>query len=511
MNFEAKKESLCINRVIGEKCEKFAVQGDVIVPDIKPDILNVINKSGNICIYKKEILDGKVKIDGSVMLYVMYYPDSESDTVRALHTSIEFSRIMEIENVQSNMSLEEQLEIKDIDCKILNGRKLNISCELEMRAKVFSNENIDIIRNIENENNIQTLVSNLEINSLIGMGTVRGSGKENIKIDKGDSIAEILNVGVTLGNEDVKVSYNKVITKAEAEVRILYLTEDNRIGLVESKIPIMGFVDIQDVSDENICETNYNFRNIEIKPNPEDEHSITAELEAGISCRVYGNNSVELLQDLYSRKDAVTFTRKSINAMSSKKQIQDICSIREKISIPELNSSEIHDAIVVPTIKSKDILNGKIVYQGNLSIRFIYSQTNIAGNAKEVGTKEYDLPFDFSTECKDVDKTYNVEEKIEIPMHDFVIMQEGTIETKIDLIFNISISKNEEINLLDNINIEENTETSNYSMTIYFVRPGDTLWKIAKRFKSTVKDIVKINEIENENKIQVGQQLFIPR
>lgn len=511
MNLEAKKEELCINRIVGRKKDNFTVEGDVIVPDIKPDVLNIINQSGNVCIYKKEVLDGKVRIEGGVTLYIMYYPDSENDGVRALHTSIEFSRILDIENTQGDMSLEEQIGVKEIECKILNGRKLNVSCELEMEIKVFSNENINIIKNIENENNIQTLVSNLNINSLVGMGEVKVFGKENIKIDKGDNVAEILNTSISIGNRDVKISYNKVITKAEAEVRILYLTEDNRIGLVESQIPLMGFVDIQNVSDDNMCETNYRLKNIEIRPNSEEEHSIYAELEVQVTCKVYGNNSVELMQDLYSRKDTLTFSKKSVNAISSKKQMKDVCSIRENISIPELNSAEIHDAIVNPVIKSKDVMNGKIVYQGSLNIKFVYSQSNASRNMNEVGMQEYDLPFDFAMDCADVDKTYDVEENIDVPMHDFIIMQEGTIETKIDLMFNVTISKNETINVLENINIEESKDDNNYSMTIYFVKPGDTLWEIAKRFKSTVKDIVKVNDIENENKIQVGQQLFLPR
>ena len=34
-----------------------------------------------------------------------------------------------------------------------------------------------------------------------------------------------------------------------------------------------------------------------------------------------------------------------------------------------------------------------------------------------------------------------------------------------------------------------------YSMVIYFVKPGDTLWKIAKRYRSTVEDIARVNNI----------------
>ena len=49
------------------------------------------------------------------------------------------------------------------------------------------------------------------------------------------------------------------------------------------------------------------------------------------------------------------------------------------------------------------------------------------------------------------------------------------------------------------------------AMVIYFVKPNDTLWKIAKRFGSTVDDIARVNDIADADNIQIGQQLFIPR
>ena len=48
-------------------------------------------------------------------------------------------------------------------------------------------------------------------------------------------------------------------------------------------------------------------------------------------------------------------------------------------------------------------------------------------------------------------------------------------------------------------------------MVIYFVKPNDTLWEIAKKFRSTVDDIARVNKIEDINKIYPGQQLFIPK
>ena len=46
---------------------------------------------------------------------------------------------------------------------------------------------------------------------------------------------------------------------------------------------------------------------------------------------------------------------------------------------------------------------------------------------------------------------------------------------------------------------------------VYKLKEGDTLWKIAKAFRSTIDDIVRVNGIENPDKIEVGRKLFIPK
>ena len=46
-------------------------------------------------------------------------------------------------------------------------------------------------------------------------------------------------------------------------------------------------------------------------------------------------------------------------------------------------------------------------------------------------------------------------------------------------------------------------------MCIYFVRPGDTIWKIAKNFRVCMNDIISVNSIENPEKINVGDRLYI--
>ena len=50
----------------------------------------------------------------------------------------------------------------------------------------------------------------------------------------------------------------------------------------------------------------------------------------------------------------------------------------------------------------------------------------------------------------------------------------------------------------------------NINYIIYTVMKGDTLWGIARRYNTTVEELVKMNNIKNKDLIYIGQKLKIP-
>jgi len=106
----------------------------------------------------------------------------------------------------------------------------------------------------------------------------------------------------------------------------------------------------------------------------------------------------------------------------------------------------------------------------------------------------------------------NIDTIVEISLQDFVVMPDESIDIKVDLTFTAISSKDSRLSIIDEIQeAEESRSLCKYSMVIYFAKPGDTLWSIAKRFGSTVDAISRVNGIENKDILQVGRQLFIPR
>lgn len=507
MNIEVEKNNLCINQIIGQKTESLIVEGDAIIPDIKPDILNAINTDGTVCIYKKEVLDGKIKIDGCINSNIMYLADNEEANIRGISTNIDFSKTIEMENARSGMNMECEMNLKSMECKVLNGRKISIKSVLEANIKVSVNEDVEFIENVTNINDIQKLNKKFNMNSLLGAGDTKSFAKDTILIDNIDDLSEIIKTNVNIINKETKISYNKVLAKADLQIKIMYLTEDNRISSVKTKIPVMGFIDIQNVSDDNMCDVKFDLKNLIVKPNNVEEHSIYIEAEVEIACEVYENKEVDLIEDLYSPSIGLNSQCKKIKTMQEKRILQDVCNIRQKQDIPEIKNEKIYDADISINIQNQNVMNDRIIFEGELEINFIFSSSRTSG----IDSKRIKLPFNHNMEVQGITKNSKIDTKIEITTQDFVIMPDESIDIKIDLNFLLNVFKNVDINVINDINIDENENQDLYSVVIYFVKPGDTLWQIAKKFKSTVENIAKMNGIEDINKINVGDELFIPR
>lgn len=505
MVVETVKESLSVNKLIATKAEVILVEGDMIVPDSKPDILNTICTSGVVCIYKKEVLEGKVRIDGNINTYIMYIPDDENDKVRGITTTLDFSENIQIANVNEEMNCRVITRLKSIEAKVINGRKIGIKAAIEVEVKVYSNETIAIVNSIPNSDGIQTLQENLLVNSLVGMGENKIFAKDTISINSEDNLAEILKTNLCTCNKDVKISYNKILAKADAQIKIMYLTEDNRIESVLANIPIVGFIDIPDVTEENICDLEYEIRNIVLKPNQTEEHSIYVEIEVGVMANVYEEKEISLIQDLYSPSENLEFNQRNITTMTDKRSNKDTLQIREKVTLEGIGDRNIIDVEVIPRIEKEHKKDNRIIYEGELELNFILSNNDL-----QVEIRSAKIPFDYS-----VDNLENGEEiftnmEIEVLNKDFIVQDGGIITCNIDLEITLNSYKISKLNVIDEIQTNGEREKEDYSIMMYIVKKGDSLWKIAKDYGSTVEDIIRTNGIENENLIMPGQKIFIP-
>ena len=506
MIIDTVKENLSINKMVSSKKEIIFVEGDMIVPDSKPDILNTICTSGCVNIYNKEILDDKIKISGSINTYIMYLSENSEDKVRGINTNLDFSENINMTNCKEGMNSLTNVKLKSMECKVINGRKIGIKATLEIDIKIYNNEEIEIINDIKDKEEIQMLKENIRVNSLVGMGENKIYAKDTIAIDNIDNLAEILKIDICIVDKDIKISYNKVLTKAECEIKIMYLTEDNRINIVNAKIPVVGFIDIPNVSEENTCNVHYEIRNMIIKPNQAEEHSVYVEIEVGVSCIVYEEKQINIIQDIYSPCENLEYNKKQIVTMKSMKNYQITNQIREKVQLDNMENKTLLDVDIVPEVTKENRLKNKILYEGELELKLI-----LANNELDIDTRSVKLPFNYIIENLENGEEINIDNEIEIKNKDFIIQDGGNITSNIDMMINSNSYENANLNVIDDLESNGEREDQDYNIVMYIVKKGDTLWQIAKKFGTTINDIARVNGIEDVNLIMPGQKLYIPR
>lgn len=176
---------------------------------------------------------------------------------------------------------------------------------------IQANSEVQFVNNVDLKD-LQKLEKTKQVNSVLGMGNTKTTVKETVNIDNADNLAEILKVDAHISNKNIKISYNKILIKADVKLKILYSTEDGRINTVNAKFPIMGFIDMQDITEDNIVDYEFEIKNMIIKPNSSAEHSIYVEIEVGISAIAYENKEINIIEDLYSPGTDLKFDKSDI-------------------------------------------------------------------------------------------------------------------------------------------------------------------------------------------------------
>ena len=89
-------------------------------------------------------------------------------------------------------------------------------------------------------------------------------------------------------------------------------------------------------------------------------------------------------------------------------------------------------------------------------------------------------------------------------------MGDNQLRVNIQLLTNVSGDISDNINSINKLEISDEAVPNMPSVIVYYVQPGDTLWKIAKKYRNKVDIIKEFNNLK-EDTIYPGQRLLIPK
>lgn len=506
MGVNLEKQMLKLHSNVYRNVQSVWIEQDVLVPDVKPDVIKVIKVEAIPFVRNSEIVsDGVIRVTGETTYYILY--KSEEEKVRSITITYPFNQNITNEYAKKGMSVRVTSSAKNIIYSVPNERKIMIKLELLFAYELSEIKDINMIKKVEGED-IETKTEINKFTNITGVSTEVIDIKEDIVVkDTLPQIGEILTVSANISNEDYKTSYNKILVKGDLLIKIVYLSEDDvkDIYNYSFSVPFTGMVEFENISDDSLFDVKYDLRNLEIIKSADSSNLLNISAEIGVNAVMYDEQEIEYVTDMYSTKSNLKFDTTKLAVLMNQETIKNDIIINETVGDLKGNY-KIQDTNLNTESLITRVDTGNLYVDGVLKLDVMLENLD----TKMIENKTYDINVNSKVALnRDIDPdTVNI--KIGIKKEDIRISNEK-IDASIILDVIVHLNNIENILMINDIEEEGLLDDEFYSMYMYIVKKGDTLWDIAKKYKTTVAKIANINNIENENLINIGQKLLIIR
>lgn len=417
------------------------------------------------------------------------------------------------------MKTKVKYDIEHIDYEILNGRKINVKTILKINAKAINDVEQEFVSDLRGIEDIQVLKDNVDIYYYLGENTVNCTSEEMLEVPAGKpAIKEILRNDVKIVGKDYRISDDKIIAKGDINILTLYIgdNEERSIQFMEHEISFTQFIDLPGISENSECEVDYRIRSASFTPHEDTDGELRilkAEVTVGLAAEATDKRNVEIVSDAYGLKSNINHEKQAfkINRVVSKNRSQ--ITLKEIVEFdgnsPDI--SEVFNILCKPSLFECNTGDGYVNVEGAVKNSILY----VANNTEQpVFAYNHEIPFSQRIEVDGSKPGMACDVDLGVEHCSYSVISANEVEVRVVVDINVRLVEQTDISLITNVNetpIEDRDNEKYPSITIYFSQPGDNLWKIAKKYRTTVDDILRVNELNRDDAIGVGQQIIVPR
>ena len=520
------------------------LEEDVLVPDTRPDLKDILEISGRIHLTAREFEsisrgEDSVPVSGEIELQTLYIPEKTElhGPVIAIASRISFREPWHTA-IASDGSLFMDAEIDSIDFMVINERKFRVKVVLSLQAREYREQKVDLFEGLSGED-IQTLRQKVELTGT----ALRKKDIITIKedLERKDTDPE---VGVLL-RQDIRVTENyrqataeKVIINGFIYVSLLCSAPDApqmRTGTEESsalpdsppsgpelhqmqsRVEFTLFIPLSQSGPWSGSFVTFDGSGLRVRQMTAEDGSDVLRLEGDIITwlELYCSQEREIITDAYHRqKDFVCdFEKTDCRCLTA-----SVCGetgLHESIPLdgPAGPASQIVYVSAEVSRAGSQAESGRIITEGALSVSMLcQSDSADSGMPPHLFTVRQEIPFRCVTAAPPLEGGETIRHKVYLK--EIWAEKAGSHQAE----FNASVlvcaeaMRTVPLKVLKNPAFEETQGTSPAPspMAVYIIKEGDTLWSVARRFKSTTESIAQLNQTE-EGHLLPGRKLLILR
>lgn len=264
MSVELIKKPVNVYQTIDEQQKEELIETGIIVPDSKPDVMEVLVVDADVNVKAREKTGKVMEVGGEINYQVIYRADNQNQDLETINVKAPWSVSCNYPVREEDVYTLVRSSVEHTDVEIANGRKLNAKSVLKLNVKYLMETSIEAGEMLSGDQVYQRSDTR-EISVLEGVGERMVNVSENVELPEGKpEIQEILYCNSNL--KDLKVHENMNM-ECVLELDFLYRpnNDDKDVENIHMEFPVNKNLEIENFnySEANV---NANVKSVSVKP-----------------------------------------------------------------------------------------------------------------------------------------------------------------------------------------------------------------------------------------------------
>ncbi|ADL03019.1 DUF3794 and LysM peptidoglycan-binding domain-containing protein [Lacrimispora saccharolytica] len=516
---ELVKKNIHMNRWKGYATSQITLDDDFIVPDSMDDVDQMILSSGEITIDSVKNQTERVVVRGKLDFMILYR--GAEGGLQTLSGSINFEEPINVPGLEERDIVQLAWELEDLNAGIINSRKLSVKAIVTLTVKVETSCDVNAAVDVDTGSAssdvpmVETLRRNLDVVSvaLRHKDTFRIKDTTTLSGNK-PNIDHILWTEMKLRSVATRPMDGKMMLDGELLVFVIYQGEGEGapIQWIEESIPFSGELDVPDMTEDMVPVVTVHLihKDIEAKPDSDGEmREMDADAVLELDMKLYREENMELLNDLYSTNRELTLQTGEACFDKILTKNMSKCKIVEKISLDQADRIlQICHSEGAVKIDDTEIKEDGLHVEGVIEVRILYMTSD---DSQPIQSAVEDIPFHYLIEAPGINDKTICQLNPGLEQLSAVMMGGGTIEVKSTISLDLLALQPVCQQIITNASeapMDLNSLQKLPGIVGYIVQPEDSLWKIAKKFHTTIDTIIATNGLTDKS-VKPGDRLIL--
>ncbi len=501
----------------------FVIEEDILVPDIKPDLKEILIMEGTCNLTTREI-NGHTKEDelinlcGDLSIQTLYIPEKPNPLcpIVSIETKIPFKEQARLNSADTILL---KCTIDQIEYTVVNERKYRVNATIVISTKEYRSNTLSLFDGLKNDS-LHVLKEKVMFSTLAQRKKDILSIKEYVSPINDTMPGQLLIKNIHVMENYRQLTSDKIVVNGYICLNILYYEKSpindslpcDNLHQLQEKVEFTQFIPLQHASGISDCKLVFDPSGLRLKICQHEDGQDIIQLEGDIITYVelYKKSEKDVIVDGYHKEKTFVCQHKKTEINTLVGYCNSESSVRE-IFVPQDISSDV-ESILFTTGKIKKASHhfeqGKIVTEGIILANMI---CQLASSQREIITLGEEIPFRIVSSISNLTGDEHIQQ--EVTLKDFWSekINGKQLEFNASLTAQTEATKQSTFVQITNPSFQVGASVDSTSpMVIYCCRKGDTLWQIAKKYKTAKETILETNNLEKED-LSEGQKLLIIR